>query len=178
MGSWKGKKRQTEQKKLLVCPNCMQPCLSYASQISGLFAAPKYQCNCCGYKGSVYLDVSGDDKKENETLKIFAEEFPDDMIETKSASELACETLKSKWTPNQKENENLLRDWCPFCADIQVNCSICKCPKKICAHHATEGFIGKLNENYSDNTPLKDVDPELYGKIVKGFTDLCGKKNK
>ncbi len=179
MPLWKGKRKDPEKlPKVMLCPNCLKPDIHPITGISGIYAPIKYSCHNCGYKGRIYVDIS-EDKKEKEMLDWLKDEFPEDVIETKSAQELACECLKEKWIPNQTENKNSIREWCPFCADVQVNCAICKCPPELCCDQATGGLIGKLNEMYDDETLLCDVDPGIYKEIVEGFQELCeGNKSK
>ncbi len=178
MPLWKGKKSDKKLPKVLLCPKCLQPCLHHNTAVSGLYAPAKFYCSCCGYKGRVYVDISGDDKKEKENLEWLKEEFPEDVLKKKDAAILARECLEKKWVPNQEENECSLREWCPFCADVQINCDICKCPKELCAEQATEGLIGKLNEMYDEDVPLSEVDSEIYEKIVKGFQKLAKTEEK
>jgi len=99
-------------------------------------------------------------------------DFPDLVEEQKSAYELAKITLIDKWHPNQENNHNILRAWCPFCADVNVVCSICKCPTEICSKHATEGLIGKLNDMYDDEIELCEVDSTIYNQIVNQFQKI------
>ncbi len=172
MAIWKGKKRKKNDLVEQLCPRCLQPHLRYASSFSGVYAPAKYICPDCGYKGPIYVDISGNAEQEEFELNLLREEFPE-LVETqKTRNELAEECLTGKWTPNQVENTNSVRAWCPFCADADVVCSICKCPPEICANHATEGLIGKLNELYDDETKLCDIDPKSYQQIVRSFQNL------
>jgi len=172
MPIWKGKKRENLAPKSQLCPNCLTPSLCYKSGFSGIYAPANYECIQCGYKGRVYVDVDGRDDKETLELQLLREEFPELLEENKTASELATLCLEDKWHPDQANNTNVLRAWCPFCADVQVICSICKCSPDICAKHATQGLIGQLNELYDDETKLCDVNPEIYQQIVARFQDL------
>ena len=172
MGIWKGKKKLRNDLVTQRCPQCLNSNLRYASQISGIFSPARIICPDCGYKGSIYVDVTADDEKEALQLEMLREDFPDLVEEQKSAYELAKNTLKDKWHPNQENNHNILRAWCPFCADVNVVCSICKCPSEICSKHATEGLIGKLNDMYDDEIELCEVDSTIYNQIVQQFQNI------
>lgn len=124
------------------------------------------------------MDVEGTSEKEDLHMKMLREEFADDLEETKPAEELARLCLEEKWNPDQANNTSPLRAWCPFCADVNVVCSICKCPTEICADHATKGLIGKLNDLHDDETPLSEVDPDIYREIVKGFQKVIEDEQK
>ncbi len=177
MGIWKGRKKKKQEPLTQRCPRCLNSNLRYSSGFSGIFSLPKFLCPDCGYDGAVYVDVAADDKNEAKTLSMLREEFPDLVEEQKSAQELATLCLEEKWLPNQAENHNSLREWCPFCADVNVVCSICKCPPIICAKHATEGYIGQLNDLYDDETELCAVDSEIYHKIVIAFQQIVQKSS-
>jgi hypothetical protein len=172
MGIWKGKKKLGNEPRTQLCPQCLKSNLRYASQISGIYSPARIICPDCGYKGSVFIDVSADDEKEALHLEMLRAEFPELVEEQKSAFELAEITLKDKWHPNQETNHNILRAWCPFCADVNVVCSICKCPTEICSKHATEGLIGKLNDMYDDEIELCEVDSTIYNQIVNLFQKI------
>lgn len=175
MGIWKGRKKKKDEPLTERCPNCLKSNLRYASNISGIYYTPKYICPDCGYKGAIYVDVSGSDEKEAKQLEMLRKDFPELVEDQKCAQELAKLCLEEKWISNQSENKNDLRSWCPFCADVSVVCSICQCPPEICAQHATEGYIGELNNLYDDETQLCDVDEVLYQKIVVAFQNLSHK---
>ncbi|QEE17298.1 hypothetical protein DSAG12_03130 [Promethearchaeum syntrophicum] len=177
MGIWKGKKKQQKGIVTQRCPKCLKANLRYASGISGLYSPAKIVCPDCGYKGSIYVDVTAEDEKEDLQLEMLRKEFPDLVEEQKSAYELAKITLKDKWHPNQETNHNILRAWCPFCADVNVVCSICKCPPEICSKHATEGLIGQLNDMYDDEIELCDVDPTIYKQIIQLFQNIIKEKS-
>jgi hypothetical protein len=178
MAIWKGKKKERKDPITQLCPRCLRPHLRYASSFSGIYAPPKFICPDCGYKCSIYVDIDGKDDLEELELKLLRDEFPDLIEEQKTIEELATECLNEKWLVNQCENHNSLRAWCPFCADANVICSICRCPPNICAKHATEGLIGKLNAIYDDEIELCNVDSEIYSQIVQAFQNLLIQEKK
>jgi len=177
MGIWKGKKKNRNDGVTQRCPKCLKSNLKYSSTIAGIYGPAKIFCPDCGYKGSIYVDVSADDEKEALQLEMMREEFPELVEEQKSAYELAKITLRDKWYPNQGNNHNTLRAWCPFCEDVNVVCSICKCPPEICSKHATEGLIGKLNEMYDDEIELCEVDSTIYNQIIALFQKIVKEKS-
>ncbi len=156
-----------------LCPQCLKPRLRYSSGFIGIYAPGGFECLNCGYKGFIYVDVDGRDNKEALQMEMLREEFAEYVEETKDAPELARMCLGDKWAPDQANNHNSLRAWCPFCADVNVVCSICKCPPNICSDHATGGLIGELNELYDDEVELCDVDPKIYGQIVREFQKIA-----
>jgi hypothetical protein len=172
MAFWKGKKKRKTDHLKQLCPNCLNSNLRYASSFGGIYGPAMLICPDCGYKGPIYVDVDGTDDKEDLQMKLLREEFADDLEENKTAQELAQMCLEEKWTPHQANNNSPLRAWCPFCADVSVVCSICKCPPEICSDQATGGLIGKLNEMYDDEIPLCEVDPEIYQEIVIRFQKI------
>ena len=159
--------------KLKVCPDCLKPALNFVTKFSGIYAPGTYICLECGYEGKMFLDTSGDDAGELSEMEKLVADYPEDLIDTKSAQELACECLQNKWHPDQQNNQNELQAWCPFCADVQVNCVICKCPPEICSHHASKGLIGDLGQQYEGSTKLCDVAPQVYQEIVNKFKAIC-----
>lgn len=174
MPFWKGKKVEDVREVEKYCPQCLKPGIQQFSRMNSVLAGMRqYVCKECGYVGMVYLDTrptsEGEDLIELELLEL---EDPEFRSKQKPASELATITLKEKWIPDQAHNESNLQSWCPFCADANVICAICSCPKDICTAHASDGLIGELNKRYPENTLLKDVDPKIYSQIVIGFQKL------
>lgn len=175
MPIWKGKKKEHKfQEKL--CPNCLKPTIIMTSEGAGLIAHEQYYCKSCGYIGKVYVDVGGKSEHEDELeLELLLSEEPDFVKKIRPVAELAAEALAEKWTPIQASNHHTLRDWCPFCAEVQTLCVICPCPKEICSNHATEGLIGELNTLYDNETELCNVDAGKYQQIVQTFQKLVQK---
>jgi hypothetical protein len=50
-------------KKLRICPNCKQPKLKIAFNVSGWLSPDCFECKNCGYLGSLYLEID-----PNETI--------------------------------------------------------------------------------------------------------------
>ena len=173
MPFWKAKRKTEPSQRIMMCAKCHGKSLRYANNTGMIFFQPQLYCPDCGYTGRVYVDIEPNDQHEAEIEQILVEDNPEFLETRKSAKVLACLSLEHKWKPNQEDNKSALRDWCPFCEDVQIICNICKCPREICNNHATEGWIGDLNTMYDDETELCDVDPTLYQKIVKKFQILC-----
>ncbi len=171
MPFWKGKKKTLPTERVMMCPNCHGTKLRYASNLGNFMGQPRLMCDC-GYKGVVFVEVDPSNDHDQEVELEFIKENPEFLETRQPAWKLAEESLNGKWIPNQKENHKTLREWCPFCADVEVICSICRCPTEICAQQATEGWIGELNELYDDETPLSEVDPVLYQKIITLFQQI------
>lgn len=173
MPIWKGKKISQPIHRVMMCPNCHGKNLTQGSYFGSIFGQPRFSCPDCGYKGVLYVDIDPNDEHENEVEMEFILENPEFLETRHSRAELAAQSLESKWTPVQSENQRTLRDWCPFCADVQGICNICQCPPDICAEQATKGLIGELNNRYDDSTILSEVDPYIYARIVKRFQELA-----
>ncbi|MHA1675037.1 MAG: hypothetical protein ACTSYI_15580 [Promethearchaeota archaeon] len=174
MPFWKGKKKTLPTDRVMMCPNCHSSNLRYVSRTGIIFGQPRLFCPDCGHKGVVFV-VDADPGDQEAELE-FIKENPKFLETRQPAWKLAEESLNGKWIPNQKENHKTLREWCPFCADVEVICSICRCPPEICAQQATKGWIGELNEMYDDETLLCDVDPVLYQKIITLFRQIVAEK--
>jgi hypothetical protein len=172
MPFWKGKKNNEIKKRVMLCPACLKPGLRYATVTGQTFGQPKLYCPSCGIKTVVYVDINPTDNNEDELEREMLMGNQDFLDSRRPADELAQECLEDKWIEDQSKNENSLRAWCPFCADVEVICSICLCPPVICQSHATGGLIGKLNEKYDDETKLCEVDPQIYSEIVAEFKKL------
>jgi len=173
MPFWKKKKEPATPKKKL-CPNCLAPGLKQTVKTDGFFSNVHYQCSSCDYKGLLYIvPNSEEDRAEDiEELAYWREQFPEDVIPVRSIEVLAQESLKTKWHPDQPQNQTTLLAWCPYCAEFENQCSICSIPPQICQNHATSGWIGELNNQYPNETKLCDVDPEIYQKIVHAFQEI------
>lgn len=177
MGIFSKKRTVDESNRLLICPQCRGTNLYYKNRTNFYIQQARLECPDCGYSGYIFLDNSLDDKKIDVIDKEFLAENPDFVTTRQPAWILAKLSLEHKWIPNQENNEHDLRSWCPFCEDVNVICDICKCPKEICANHATEGLIGELNRQYPPETKLSDVEPQKYQKIVNMFQNLFEMKS-
>jgi hypothetical protein len=159
-----------------LCPVCHSSNLKHLNQIMAIFNQPQFYCPDCGYKGQIYVDSAPNDKFDEKIEKEFLKENPEFLESRKPAWKLAQESLKEKWIPNQKRNQHKLEDWCPFCENVQVICSICKCPSDICSNQATNGLVGELNRKYSKKTLLCDIDSDYYNQIVKRMQEVAHQK--
>ncbi|MHA1618666.1 MAG: hypothetical protein ACTSVZ_05235 [Promethearchaeota archaeon] len=172
---WKGKKKTKPTERVMMCPQCHGTKLRYASILGGFMGQPRLLCPDCGYKGVVFVDVNPSDHDQEAEME-FIKENPEFLETRKPGWILAKESLEGKWIPNQQDNHKTLREWCPFCADVEVICSICRCPPEICAEQATSGWIGELNDLYEDETSLSKVDSKLYQKIIALFQQMISEK--
>ncbi|MCJ7649504.1 MAG: hypothetical protein MUP85_12880 [Candidatus Lokiarchaeota archaeon] len=58
-------------KKLKICPKCKQPKLRPALNVSGWLSPDYFECENCGYLGSLYLEIDPNDYiSENEETDI------------------------------------------------------------------------------------------------------------
>ncbi len=169
MGLFKTNKKKTNEIVIRICPQCMGRNVKYYSGGSGFFGPPTLKCSECGFKGPIYVDGSSTTDEEELEIKMLREEFPEYIKEQAIPQDLAKICLENKWIPDQQNNHHNLRSWCPFCEDANVVCSICSCPNQICAKHATEGLIGRLNELYDDDIELCQVDSNIYNQIIEEF---------
>jgi len=176
MPIWKGKSKTQKFERVMMCPTCLGKNLRYASRTGIVLGQPRLVCPDCGYIGVVFVDIDPSNDHDEEIEMEFIKENPEYLTTRQPAWKLAEESLKGKWIPNQQENKNSLREWCPFCADVEVICSVCRCPSEICARQATKGWIGELNKLYDDETLLSDVDPVRYLKIISCFKQLVAEK--
>lgn len=162
--------------RVLICPQCRGLNLHYKNRTNFFIQQAKLECPDCGYSGYLFLDSSLEDNKNDVIDKDFLADNPDFITSRQPAWILAKLSLEHKWIPKQEENTHDLRSWCPFCEDVNVICEICKCPKEICANHATEGLIGELNKLYPPDTKLDEVDPKKYQQIVLTFQRMLEMK--
>lgn len=177
MPFWNRKKKTNSKSRVMMCPNCHGQNLRQTTSIGIVLGLPRLICPDCGYNGVVYVDFTPTDEHEDDIEIEFLRENPDFLTSRKNVRELAQESLNRKWIPEQRNNQHTLREWCPFCADVEVICKICVCPTEICGNHATTGYIGELNKLYDDNVLLCDVDPIIYQQIVQRFQSIVNSED-